>query len=80
MHFGDNNAVKYLYINAKLMIKSTVTFSSQRSPLENMLILHPGLVNPRDGQVHIHWGVLSQDVFLGWDTILDEEETEQKKE
>lgn len=45
-----------------------------------MLILHPGLVNPGDGQVHIYWGALSQDMIPGWDTILDEEETEQKEE
>lgn len=45
-----------------------------------MLILHPGLASPGDAQVHIHWGVLSQDIIPGWDNIWDEEETEQKKE
>lgn len=41
-----------------------------------MLILHPGLASPGDAQVHIYWGVLSQDIIPGWDTISDGEEIE----
>lgn len=59
--------------NQQLFHWSTVTFSSQRSHLEQ-INLHPGLVEPGDHRVHIHWGVLGQDIIPGW----GEEETEQK--
>lgn len=50
------------------------------SPPEQMLILHSDLFEPGDAHVHIHWGVLGQDIIPRWETILNEEEIKQMKE
>lgn len=72
--------LKIYFSNHQLFHWSTVIFSSQMSPPEQMLILHSGLFEPGDAHVHIHWGVLGQDIIPRWDAILNEEKMKQMKE